>query len=166
MVVLRRLGLRLEDDVVELAEPENQEAVAVVVGAFIDSLLDATAWILAFAALVAAVALLTGPYRWARALRRRTVSLARAVAAAVGAAVSHRPDDASVAWLVAHREALQVGGIVAGIAVLLLFDLSWGGLLLLALAIGAFELAVARISEAPVSGPEPGMEAGAHDVAS
>jgi hypothetical protein len=155
VVVLRRLGLRLEDDVVELAEPQNQEAVAVVIGAFIDSLLDATAWILAIAALVAAVVVLTGPYRWAQALRRRTASLARAVAAAAGAVVSRRPDDTTVAWLGAHREALQLGGIVVGIAVLLVVDLSWFGLLLLALVIGAFELAVARIAELPAGGPEP-----------
>ena len=63
---------------VDLAQPENQEAVAVVVGAFVDSLLDATVWILAAAALVAVVALVTGPYRWAVALRRRTVSAAQA----------------------------------------------------------------------------------------
>ena len=88
------------------------------------------------------------------------MSLARAVAAAADAVVSRRPDDASVAWLVAHREALQVGGIVAGIAVLLVFNLSWPGLLLLALAIGAFELAVARVSELPVSEPEPDQRSG------
>jgi hypothetical protein len=69
--------------------------------------------------------------------------------------VSRRPDDTTVAWLGAHREALQLGGIVVGIAVLLVVDLSWFGLLLLALVIGAFELAVARIAELPAGGPEP-----------
>ncbi len=78
VVLIRRIGLRAEDEVVDLAQPENQEAVAVVVGAFVDSLLDATVGILAAAALVAVVALVTGPYRWAVALRRRTVSAAQA----------------------------------------------------------------------------------------
>ena len=155
VVLLRRIGLRLEDEVVDLAKPENQEAVGVVVGAFVDSLLDATAWILAFAALVAVVALLTGPYRWARALRRRTVSLAHALAAGVRSAVTRRPDEATVAWVVAHREVLQLGGIVAGIVLLLVVDLSWLGLLLLALVIGGFELAVARIATLTPSDAEP-----------
>ena len=62
VVLIRRIGLRVEDEVVDLAKPENREAVGVVVGAFVDSLLDATVWILAAAALVAVVALLTGPY--------------------------------------------------------------------------------------------------------
>jgi len=154
VVLIRRLGIRLEDDVVDLVKPENQEAVGVVVGAFVDSLLDATAWILAVAALVAVVAVLTGPYGWAQALRRRTVSLAHVLAAAVRAAVTHRPDEATVAWVVAHREVLQLGGIVAGIVVLLVVDLSWLGLLLLAIVIGGFELAVARIAELTPSGGE------------
>jgi hypothetical protein len=125
------------------------------VGAFVDSLLDATAWILAAAALVAVVALLTGPYPWAVALRRRTASLARALAAAVGAATTRRPDEATVAWVVERRELLQLGGAVAGIVVLLLVDLSWLWILLLALVIAAYELAVVRIAELTPSEPEP-----------
>ncbi len=151
VVLIRRIGLRAEDEVVDLAQPENREAVAVVVGAFVDSLLDATVWILAAAALVAVVALVTGPYRWAVALRRRTVSAAQALAAAVSAVVARRHDDATVAWVAAHREVLQIGGIVAAIIVLLLVDLSWPGLLLLALVIGGYELALVR-----VAGPTPG----------
>jgi hypothetical protein len=156
VVLLRRIGIRVEEEVVDLAKPENREAVGVVVGAFVDSLLDATAWILAFAALVAVVALLTGPYGWARALRRRIVSVVHALAAAVRSAVTGRPDDeATVAWVVAHRELLQLGGIVVGIVVLLVVDLSWLGILLLALVIGGFELAVARIAALAPSDAEP-----------
>ncbi|HEU0172003.1 MAG TPA: hypothetical protein VFR26_11155 [Acidimicrobiales bacterium] len=155
VVLIRRIGLRAEDEVVDLAKPENREAVGVVVGAFIDSLLDATAWILAAAALVAVVALLTGPYPWAVALRRRTASLARALAAAVGAATTRRPDEATVAWVVERRELLQLGGAVVGIVVLLLVDLSWLWILLLALVIAAYELAVVRIAKLTPSEPEP-----------
>jgi len=155
VVLLRRIGLRVEDEVVDLAKPENREAVGVVVSAFVDSLLDATVWILAAAALVAVMALVTGPYGWARVLRRRTASLAHALAAALRSAVTRRPDEATVAWVVAHRELLQVGGIVAGIVVLLLVDLSWLGLLLLALVIGGFELAVARIAALTPGDAEP-----------
>lgn len=155
VVLIRRLGLRLEEDVLELVEPENREAVGVVVGAFVDSLLDATAWILAAAALIAVVALLSGPYGWAVALRRRIASVAVALAAAVGGAVTRRPDEATVTWVRQHREILQVGGIVAAIVVLLAVDVSWFGLLVLALVIGGFELAVTRIAQLTPHGPEP-----------
>jgi ribosomal protein L29 len=150
VVLVRRLTLRLEDDVVDLARPENQDAVEVVIGAFVSSLLDATAWILVIAAVVAAVALVTGPYRWVVAVRRRTVSLARALAGAVSATAARRPDEpavAWVAWVAGHRDALQAGGIIAGILVLLVADLSWLGLVVLALLVAAFELALHRIGD-------------------
>ncbi|MGH9227532.1 MAG: hypothetical protein ACRD07_02170 [Acidimicrobiales bacterium] len=158
VVLIRRLGLRLEDDVVELVRPENREAVGVVVGAFVSSLVDATSWILGIAAVVAVAALVTGPYPWAQALRSGTVSGARALAGAVGSAVARRPDDPVVAWVGAHREVLQIGGIVAGILALLVLDLSWLGLVLLVVLVGAFELGVQRLADigpraAPPAGP-------------
>jgi hypothetical protein len=157
VVVVRRLGLRLEDDVVELVRPENRDAVQVVVGAFVSTLLDATAWVLGIAAVVAALAVVTGPYRWAGALRHGTASLARTSAAAVSGVVTRRPDESTVAWVGAHKDGLQVGGIAVGILLLLLVDLSWLGLLLLALAVGAFELVVGRIGQLePPSEPPPG----------
>jgi hypothetical protein len=156
VVIIRRLGLRLEDDVVDLVKPENQDSVKVVVSAFVSSLLDATAWILGIAAVVAAVAVVTGPYRWATALRSGTVSLAQASAGAVGGAVTRQPDDPTAAWVGDHKVALQAGGIVVGILVLLAVDLSWLGLLLLALLVGGFELVVWRIGELrPTSGGPP-----------
>jgi hypothetical protein len=99
---------------------------------------------------------LTGPHPWAEALRRRTrtVSIARSVAAAVGRAVTSRPDDATVAWVVGHREVLQLGGVV-GIVLLLVVDLSWLGPLLLVLVIGGFELIVARLAGLTPSEPDP-----------
>ena len=146
VVVVRRLGLLLADDIVDFVEPENRDAVKVAVDAFIATLMDATAWILAIAALVAAVALLSGPYRWARAVRRRSASSARAIAAAVGAA-SGSDDEPVATWGTTHKAALQAGGIVVAIIVLLVVDLSWLGLLLLALAVGAYELIVWRIAQ-------------------
>jgi hypothetical protein len=148
VVLIRRLGLRVEDDVLDLVKPENREAAGVVVGAFISSLLDATAWILGIAAAIGVIAAITGPYRWAEVLRRRTVVVAQTLAGAVATVVARRPGEpATAAWVASHKEALQLGGIVAGIIVLLAADLSWLGLGLLLLVVGGFELAVARIAE-------------------
>jgi hypothetical protein len=155
IVIIRRLGLRLEDDVVELVKPENRDAVKVVVGAFVSSLLDATAWILGIAAAVAVVALLTGPYGWAKALRRGTVSGARSVAGAARSAINREPDDPVVAWVAAHREVLQAGGIVVGILALLILDLSWFGLFLLVALVVAYELVVQRLADIGARGAPP-----------
>ena len=155
IVIIRRLGLRLEDDVVELVRPENRDAVQVVVGAFVSSLLDATAWILGIAAVVAVVALLTGPYGWARALRRGTVSGAQAAVRAARSAINRQPDDPVVAWVGAHREVLQAGGIVAGILALLVLDLSWIGLFVLVALVIAYELVVQRLADIGAGGVPP-----------
>jgi hypothetical protein len=155
IVIIRRLGLRLEDDVVELVRPENQDAVKVVVGAFVSSLLDATAWILGIAAAVAVVALLTGPYGWARALRRGTVSGAQAAVGAARSAINRQPDDPVVAWVGAHREVLQAGGIVVGILALLVLDLSWIGLFVLVALVVAYELVVQRLADIGAGGAPP-----------
>jgi hypothetical protein len=155
IVIIRRLGLRLEDDVVELVRPENRDAVQVVVGAFVSSLLDATAWILGIAAVVAVVALLTGPYGWARALRRGTVSGAQAAVGAARSAINRQPDDPVVAWVGAHREVLQAGGIVVGILALLVLDLSWIGLFVLVALVIAYELVVQRLADIGAGGVPP-----------
>jgi len=155
VVLVRRLGIRVEDDVVDLVKPENRDAVQVVIGAFVSSLLDATAWILAIALAVFAVALLTGPYGWARALRRRTGSVGGTVVGAVRAAVTRTQDERSAEWVGAHREALQLGGVVVAILVLLLVDASWLGLAVLALLVGAFELVLWRIADEPAEARSP-----------
>ena len=69
IVVIRRLAIHFEGDVVQLVKPDNQEATRVITRAFVSSLLDASQWILGIAALVVVVAVLTGPYPWVRALR-------------------------------------------------------------------------------------------------
>jgi uncharacterized membrane protein len=155
IVLIRRLGLRLEDDVVGYVKPENRDAVKVIVGAFVSSLLDATAWILAGAAVIAAIALLTGPYGWAKALRRGTVSGAQAAANAARSVLNREPDDPVVAWVGAHREILQAGGIVVGILALLVLDLSWIGLFLLVALVVAYELVVQRLADIGARGAPP-----------
>lgn len=160
MVLVRRLGIRLEQDVVEMVKPENQDAARVIVGAFVSSLLDATKWILGIVAAVAAVAVLTGPYPWVRSLRRRTRSAAGTAAAAAATLATRRPDERTVAWVADHREALQLGGIVVGILLLLAVDLSWFGVLAVLVVVAVYELGVQRIADfappAPASAPQPG----------
>ena len=129
VVLLRRLGLRLEDDVVDMVRPDNQEAAKVIVGAFVSSLLDATTWVLIIAAVIAVVAVITGPYPWARTARGKVRDGFRWLGGAVRGAVLGRADDPAAAWVAGHREIVQGAAIVAGILVLLLADLSWWWLL-------------------------------------
>jgi hypothetical protein len=151
VVVLRRLGLLVQDDVVSLARPENQEAVDVVVGAFVGSLRYGTGWVLAAAAVVAALALVTGPYPWARTVRSQTVSAGHASAEALEAAVAQRPDQPAVAWVRANAELMHAGLAVFGIMVLLLVDVTWFNLLVVVLVVTALEAGVHLVAR---SGPD------------
>jgi hypothetical protein len=155
-VVLRRLGIRLEDDVVDMAKPENQDAVRVIVGAFVSSLLDATQWILAIAAVVAVVAVVSGPYAWARAVRARVAAGARDVGVVVRGAVTGDVGDPASQWIAGHREIVQGAAIVIGILILLWADLSWFGLLVLLALVAAVVLGAQRIADA--AGGEGGEE--------
>jgi hypothetical protein len=154
IVVIRRLALRSQDDVVDLVKPENREAVKVISGAFVSSLLDASAWILGIAAVVAVVAILTGPYPWARSSRSRVTGAGRAVVAAGRAAVTSDVDDPAARWVASHREVMQGGAIVVGILVLLVFDLSWLAILLLGLLVAAVVLGTQRIADVASGGEE------------
>lgn len=147
-VILRRLGIRLEDDVVDMVKPENQDAVQVIVGAFVSSLLDATQWIIAIAAVVAAVAVLSGPYPWARTVRSWVAARARDVGAVVRAAITGEAGGPPVQWVAEHREIVQGAAIVLGILILLWADLSWFGLLLLLALVAAVVLGAQRIADA------------------
>jgi hypothetical protein len=154
IVVIRRLALRSQDDVVDLVKPENREAVKVIAGAFVSSLLDASAWILGIAALVAVVAILTGPYAWARSLRSRVTGAGRAVVAVGRAAVTSDVDDPAARWVASHGELMQGVAIVVGILVLLVFDLSWLAILLLGLLVAAVVLGTQRIADVASGGEE------------
>jgi hypothetical protein len=133
VVLVRRVGIRLEDHVVDMARPEDADAVRVVVGAFTSSLLAATAGVLAVAAAVLVVALVTGPYGWARSLRRL--------------------DGLRRPGALRHRDALRLGGVAVAVLVLLVADTSWLGLALLAVVFGAFQLALWRPAPEAVEPP-------------
>jgi hypothetical protein len=102
---------------------------------------------------VAAVAVLTADYPWAVSLRRRVAGLWALVVTTTG---ERARDEATVAWIGDHRDALLVAGAVAGLLILWFADLSWAGLLVVLALVGAFELAVYRIGAR--SGPPPTTE--------
>jgi hypothetical protein len=99
------------------------------------------------------LALLTGPYGWAVALRRTTVNVVRSVGDAGGRVTTGVATDGVVAWVEARRSALQFGAVLVAVALLLVFDLSWGWFLTLLALLACFELVVWRLRTVPP--PEP-----------
>jgi hypothetical protein len=144
LVVERRLAIVAADRIVGQARDENREAARAVVDQVLGSLLEYTGWLALILASVLLIALLTGPYGWALRLRAWT----RDLGATASGAVREGPSPAVAAWTSAHRDALMLG--VAGllVAILLLVDLSIGGLVVV-IALGvALELLIHRIAAA------------------
>ena len=145
MVLLRRLVMIFQDDLLELVQKsQNVGAVDAVASTFLDPLLDGALWVGLIALLVAVIAAVSGPYGWAVSLRTKVVGFSRSVAAGVS---DTSQDEGTLIWVAAHRAALQIAGVVAGILVLWVFDVSWFWFFVLVAVIGAYEFGVTRFAD-------------------
>ncbi len=145
MVLVRRLVFLFQEELLGYVEVEaNVPAVQVTSETFIDPLTTGALWVGVAALVIAAVALLTGPYSWAVRLRRGVVGGTKVVRTAV---VNGSQDPATIQWVTANVDRLRIGGAVVGLVLLWWLDLSWLGLLLLALLVGGYELLVQRLAE-------------------
>jgi len=143
LVLERRFAIAAANDLVDSARPENQAAARAVVDTFLGSLLRYTGWFLAIALIALAITLLTGPYPWAIKLRGWSVDLGRAM----GGMLKPGERTPATVWIAEHRDPVMMGLALLGVLALLLFDLSIGWFLILALVIGGLEIVVYRIGE-------------------
>ena len=131
MIVLRRVVIHEQGALANSAH--NPQVAQIVLGDLLNGFFVLTAWILGVALAVLVVALVSGPYRWAVALRSFVARLWHRAASAVSG--EHRAR--TVAWMGAHADGLQLGGAVLAGIVLLIVSVSWlsflivGGLLVL-----------------------------------
>lgn len=150
-IVVRRVCFLLQDQVLELLrDDQNRAAVRVVLLGFVSPLTNTASLALWAAAIVGAVAAITGPYPWAVGLRQ---AAARMVGTATTAVTDKATDDQTSAWIVEHADALRIAGYVAGALVLWFVDLSWAVLILVAAAVAAWQVFLSRL--APVPDDEP-----------
>jgi hypothetical protein len=165
LVLIRRVGFRLEGDAVDrIANETNRAAAKAITQSFVDPLLDATLIALWILLAIAVVAVVTGPYRWAVALRRGVGNAMSSLGHIVGSAGERATDEATVAWLRANTGALQIGGAAVAVLALLVFDLSWFGLLLLLILLAAYEAGVWWVGQSaaePTGDETPPPETGA-----
>jgi hypothetical protein len=158
-VLVRRLVLGLQSEALDQVRVDvNRGAVEALTNNFVDPLLRTSEILLWILAAVALAALITGPYPWARSFRdlvRRLVAGGVAMAGSVGTAAR---DERTVGWIRTHRGTLQVAGVVATFFVLLLFDLSWGGVFVLLLLLGAYLLGISLVTDPPLLDGEDQLE--------
>ena len=127
LVIERRLMFVFTDRLVDHAKPENQKAVRSIVDAILDGFKDSTSTLLQICFLIIVIALITGPYGWARSMRETVAGAARS-----GYGLIRHPETAR--WVGRHRDGLMALGAVVGVVVLLLANfgfiafLIWSGL--------------------------------------
>ena len=156
LVIVRRLTMRATEAVVDLPpQVAGQRAARVVADQLLDGLFYATGAVIVVGLALVVLSLLTGPYGWAVALRRTTVNVVRTVTDAGGRVTSGVDTDGVVAWVEARRSALQLGGVLAAVLLLLIFNLSWAWFLALLALLACFELLVWRLRAPPPPEPEP-----------
>ena len=89
-------------------------------------------------------AVLSGPYRWAVAIRSRVKRTGRSIA---GASSGGRRG--VVAWMASHAAGLQLAGAVVAGILLLFVPVSWLSFLIIAVLLAACEIWLQRIKPAP-----------------
>lgn len=146
LILMRRGTMAAQDQILSLVRvEENVPAATAVTDALTQGLFDASRILLWFFAIVIVVTWVSGPTPRARSLRRWTASSATTLA---GTARERGADPATAAWLVAHRDALRVAGVVVAVVLLWTLSLSWLWVFVLLGVLAAYEAALTRL-EAP-----------------
>ena len=144
MVLLRRLVLLFQEDLLKLVRVEsNRPAVEVTSDAFLDPLLTGVRWIAVLATIVALIALITGPYAWARSSRTWVATTVRRL---VGLVSEKAQDEATASWAAERLDVLRIAGAAVGVALLWWMDLTWARFLVVVGLVVAFELGVAALA--------------------
>jgi multisubunit Na+/H+ antiporter MnhC subunit len=152
IVVVRRLAMWVEDEVVELAQrPDGERALAAITDQVLGSFFSITAIVIGVGLAIVAIALITGQYGWAVTARARTAALARGIATTTG---DPSRQESTVVWVRAHREALQLAGAIVFVLLLLFLDLSLLGFLLFGGLLALYEIWLARLGAGDVNDEE------------
>jgi hypothetical protein len=153
MIVERRVVLHEQGALASAAH--NPQLASIVLGDLLHGFFVLTAWVLGVALVVLVIAVLSGPYRWATAIRS---SVRRAGHSIAGARGGDRRG--ALAWIGSHAAGLQLAGAVAAGILLLIVSVSWLSFLIIGVLLAAYEVGLQRIKPVPPdeTPPTPGPD--------
>jgi hypothetical protein len=158
MIVERRVVLHEQGALAGAAH--NPQVAQSVLGDLLHGFFVLTGWVLGVALVVLVLAVLTGPYRWAVAIR----SWVKRTGRTIMEARSGNRRGQVVTWMAAHAAGLQLAGAVAAGILLLIVPVSWLSFLIIGVLLAACELYLQRIKPGPPDdappAPGPGNQAG------
>ena len=139
LMIVERRGVIHEQGALANAA-HNPQVAQSVLGDLLHGFFVLTAWILAVALVVLVIAVLSGPYRWAVALRSSVKRTGRSIAGARGG-----DRRGVVAWMASHAAGLQLAGAVIAGILLLIVSVSWLSFLIIGVLLAAYEVYLQRI---------------------
>jgi hypothetical protein len=153
MIVERRLVLHEQSALAGGAH--NPQLASTVLGDLLHGFFVLTAWVLGVALVVLVIAVLSGPYRWAAAIRSSVRRAGRGIAGA-------RSGDRRgvIAWMGSHAAGLQLAGAVVAGILLLIVSVSWLSFLIIGVLLAAYEVCLQRIKPPPADEATPGSGSG------
>ena len=143
MIVERRVVIHEQGALASAAH--NPQVAQSVLGDLLHGFFVLTAWVLGVALVVLVIAVLSGPYRWAVALRSWVKRTGRSIA---GASSGDRRGQV-VTWMASHAAGLQLAGAVVAGILLLFVPVSWLSFLIIGVLLAACEVYLQRIKPPP-----------------
>ena len=134
MIILRRVVLYTEG--IAASKANNPTVARTILDTVLHGFFVLTAWILALCVLGLVITLITGPYRWARALRRWVATGWHWLVGLFSP--EHRGESAR--WLGRNAEALQLGGAIIGGILFFVVGVSWVSFLVIAALLLVYEI--------------------------
>ncbi len=145
LILMRRAAITAQNQLLDLVRVKsNVGAVKATSDAILQGLFDGTRILLWGFVVLIALAWVTGSSEHARGFRRRTSSLATGLASS---ARERGSDPATTAWVIAHRDALRIAGVVVAVAMLWWLSLSWFWVFVLLAVVGGYEVLLSRLDE-------------------
>ena len=154
MIVERRVVIHEQGALASAAH--NPQVAQSVLGDLLHGYFVLTAWVLGVALVVLVIAVLSGPYRWAVAIRSRVTRTWRSITAAS----SGDRRGQLVTWMASHAAGLQLAGAVAAGILLLIVPVWWLSFLIIGVLLAAYEIYLQRIKPPPPeeAPPAPGPD--------
>jgi hypothetical protein len=143
MIVERRVTLHEQSTLASGAH--NPQVAQIVLGDLLHGFFVLTAWVLGVALVVLVIAVLSGPYRWAVALRSWVKRTWRGITGARSADSRGQV----VGWMASHAAGLQLAGAVVAGILLLIVPVSWLSFLIVGVLLAAYEVYLQRIKPPP-----------------
>jgi hypothetical protein len=145
LVIFRRATIWLEGTLVNTGLPRFKDARQAILTQMLHGFFDLSRWLLVGLVVVFAVALITGPYPWAKVLRLKVQDVAREGANLAAAIVGRAHDSATIEWVRSHLDLLRLVGVAVAVVLLIALPVSFIGFLIIAVLLAAYEFGLTRL---------------------